>query len=308
VPDSDGRVPWTDDQWNRIRRVVLEEARGARVAGNFLPLYGPLEPDASYVPREDLITLIPGLTVDDTETLRLSTLEVRVYLRGEQVADSGLKSALMAFRRAANVLAHLEDEIIFRGQPGPSQRPGPPTRATVATSSGGRVVGGQKNHGLWNRTPLPTLLPASGTALVRYVSTAVGELESRYHLGPFACVLGRGYFEAVQTPNQSLVLPQDRILPFLGGGPLLRTSALPDNSGLVVALGGAPIDLVVATDISVEFLQINSEAWSVFRVYEKIVLRINQETAIERFSTASPRAHSTKRQAKGGRARRPSRT
>ena len=42
----DGRrqqpCPWTDDQWNRVRRVVYEEARAARVAGNLLPLYGPL--------------------------------------------------------------------------------------------------------------------------------------------------------------------------------------------------------------------------------------------------------------------------
>jgi uncharacterized linocin/CFP29 family protein len=290
VPDSNGQVLWTDDQWNRIRRVVLEEARGARVAGNFLPLYGPLEPDASYVSREELkdpvfpgdqINTVPGLTVDDTKTLRLSTIEVKVFLRSEQVADPDLKSALIAFRRAANVLAHLEDEIIFRGQVGPGQGPG---GTTNSTASGGHVVGGQTNRGLWCDGKPLTEAPASGYELVRHVSRAVGILESKYHLGPFACVLGRDYFEAVQTPNESLVLPQDRILPFLGGGPLVRSSALPDTSGLVVALGGAPIDLVVATDISAEFLQITSEAWSVFRVYEKIVLRINQETAIECFS------------------------
>jgi uncharacterized linocin/CFP29 family protein len=280
-------VPWTDDQWNRIRRVVLEEARGARVAGNFLPLYGPLEPDASYVPREDLIILTPGLTVDDTEILRLSTLEVKVYLRSEQVADPELKSALIAFRRAANVLAHLEDEIIFRGQRDSDSGPEILLGTRDSTSTGGEVVGGQRQRGLWCGNTYTRGVPASGKDLVSQVSKSVGILESRYHLGPFACVLGLDYFGAVQAPNESLVLPQDRILPFLGGGPLVRSSALPDRGGLVVALGGAPIDLVVATEISAEFLQITAEAWSMFRVYEKIVLRVNQPTAIECFANYS---------------------
>jgi uncharacterized linocin/CFP29 family protein len=77
-----------------------------------------------------------------------------------------------------------------------------------------------------------------------------------------------------------MVLPQDRILPFLGGGALVRTSVLGKEQGLVIALGGAPIDLVVAADISVGFLQVTSDAWFVFRVYEKIVLRIKQPRAI----------------------------
>ena len=75
-------------------------------------------------------------------------------------------------------------------------------------------------------------------------------------------------------------MPQDRILPFLGGGALLRTSTLPDDVGLVIALGGEPIDLVVGTDISVNFLQVTFEPRFVFRVYEKIVLRIKQPDAI----------------------------
>jgi uncharacterized linocin/CFP29 family protein len=60
----------------------------------------------------------------------------------------------------------------------------------------------------------------------------------------------------------------------------LRTSVLKPEQGLVIALGGAPIDLVVATDISVSFLQVTPDPWFVFRVYEKIRLRVNQPEAI----------------------------
>ena len=45
-PTATPQLQWTDEQWNKVRQVVYEEARKARVAGNFLPLYGPLEPDA----------------------------------------------------------------------------------------------------------------------------------------------------------------------------------------------------------------------------------------------------------------------
>jgi uncharacterized linocin/CFP29 family protein len=82
-------------------------------------------------------------------------------------------------------------------------------------------------------------------------------------------------------------LPQDRILPFLGGGPLLRSSTLNNvapgvASGVVVALGGEPVELVIATDVCVQFLQITAEPLFVFRVCEKMALRIKEPEAIIR--------------------------
>ena len=76
------------------------------------------------------------------------------------------------------------------------------------------------------------------------------------------------------------MLPQDRIIPFLGGGSLLRSSTLPATGGVVVALGAAPVELVVATDVSAHFLQVTTDPMFVFRVYEKIVLRIKEPDAI----------------------------
>ena len=118
-------------------------------------------------------------------------------------------------------------------------------------------------------------------SLVSAVSDSIGQLEANGHFGPFAVVLDQQFFTAVQTPNRgSLVLPQDRIIPFLGGGSLLRSSTLPAYSGVVVALGGAPVELVVATDVSLNFLQVTTDPMFVFRVFEKIVLRIKEPDAI----------------------------
>jgi len=284
MADSNSPVPWTEEQWVRVRQVIQEEANRARVGATFLPLYGPLPPDTDFVPADGIsYPTNPGappaerMMIQDTTTVQVPTLQVKVSVRGAQMSDPELTSVLQLFRRAANVLARLEDAVIFRGQDGPDKAAG----GVKALPEIWQILGGQKSSGL---LPSGTKDPGEeldGTQLVEIISASIGLLEAKGHFGPFATVLGQDYFTAVQTPNPpSLVLPQDRIIPFLEGGPLLRTSTLPDKSGVVVALGGAPIDLVVATDVSLNFLQVTTDPMFVFRVFEKIVLRIKEPDAI----------------------------
>jgi len=283
------QVPWTDEQWARVNQVVQEEASRARVAATFLPLIGPLPGDTDFVRRER-ITYPARIAIDDRRIWQLATLQVRVRVRGAQMADPDMASVLAMFRRAANVLARLEDAVVFRGLV-----PGPP----VAPAGGApgpviwEITCGEGMNGLW-RIPclLPAaqrvrmaLLPAAGrdTRLVSGIAAAIGRLEATGHFGPFAVALDQQLFLVAQTPSPSLVLPQDRITPFLGGGPLLRSStlnALGIGNGVVVALGGAPVELVVATDVCVQFLQVTAEPEFLFRVCEKMVLRIKEPEAI----------------------------
>jgi uncharacterized linocin/CFP29 family protein len=286
------QVPWTDDQWARVNQVIQQEARRARVAATFLPLYGPLPADTDFVPR-DVISYVPGgndrskrLAIDDQTTVQLATLQVKVFLRGAQMSDPDLTSALQLFRRAANVLARLEDVVIFRGLP---DLDGREKAFAGLLPDVWEITGGQKTRGLLSTGDGPSSqvsLAAKdgqlGERLVHEVSKSIGRLEGNGHFGPFAVVLDQDFFTAVQTPDaHSLVLPQDRIIPFLGGGSLLRSSALPNHSGVVVALGGSPVELVLATDVSLAFLQITTDPMYVFRVFEKIVLRIKEPDAIQ---------------------------
>ena len=70
------------------------------------------------------------LRINDTNVLQLATLQIRVVLRGAQLADPEMSSALSLFRRAANVIARLEDALIFNGRhtppPPPPPAPAPP--------------------------------------------------------------------------------------------------------------------------------------------------------------------------------------
>jgi uncharacterized linocin/CFP29 family protein len=292
-------VPWTDEQWARVNQVVQEEANRARVAESFLPLYGPLPPDTDFIRREEMEDQQGPIKVGDREIIQLATLQVRVSLRGAQIADPEMRSALALFRRAANVLGRLEDAIVFNGQKGPNEGPphGAPPRGKDPHYIW-QVHGGEKSKGLLEAAgsvvKVPYVnMPAQQRAprrreydLVAAVSKAIGDLEGFGYFGPFAVVLDQNFFLAVQTPNEVLVLPQDRIIPFLGGGPLLRSSTLPDDRGVVVALGGSPVELVISKDVSLQFLQVTDHPHYHFRVYEKMALRIKASQAITRLEPA----------------------
>jgi uncharacterized linocin/CFP29 family protein len=293
-------VPWTDEQWARVSQVVQEEASRARVAATFLPQYGPLPPDSDFVRAQKIPPGAP-LSINDRDTIQLATLQVKVRVRSAQMADPEMASVLALFRRAAYVLARLEDAVVFKGLRARVGAPGQfePDGGVNNLPTIYEVHGGQVLEGLWAPVPAPNPqswqwipVSAAGDALVRGVSDAIGSLEAHGQFGPFAAVLGQELFVVAQAPNKdSLVLPQDRIIPLLGGGSLLRSSTLDaygGNSGVVVALGGRPVELVVATDLSVQFLQITEHPHFLFRVRESIALRIKEAEAIIRLYVPIP--------------------
>ena len=98
------------------------------------------------------------IRIDDRQTIKLATLQVNVPVRGAQMADPDMTSAQALFRRAANVLARLEDAVIFRGlitDPAFPSRFRPP--AGIATDLDGiwEITGGQVLGGLWNNAAPP---------------------------------------------------------------------------------------------------------------------------------------------------------
>jgi Encapsulating protein for peroxidase len=320
MAQSNPQVPWTDEQWARVNQVIQEEANRARIAATFLPLYGPLPASADFV-RTETVSYDP-LRIADKITTQLATLQLNVRVRGEQLADPEMASALTLFRRAANIVARLEDALVFNGFAGydPDDDGSGWTLPYGAPDRGEQIWGGTAKGLLIDSSDVttPTLTPRynvpvtdDGNKLVDGIVTAIGYLEGLGHFGPFAVVLSQQLFSTAQTPVHvtSLIagasaghgpssVPQDRIVPFLGGGPLLRSSTLLPGYGVVVALGGAPIELVVASDMTLEFLQVaeslrfpaaadssrppqmEGPPYFLFRVYEKVSLRIREQEAI----------------------------
>lgn len=289
---------WTHEQWNRIVTTVSDEAQRSRVAAQMLPLAGPTERSTLAVPQFALRVAESAeasgsararLVVDSNPTLFLTTIAVNVFLRTHEVADPSLDAALGMFRRAANYIARIEDALVFNGRLANSAPDigavGIPAvysvtgdgeaLGLVTPQRADRVAGGQR---VFQRLQARSGA-LHGDDVITGVIEAIGELDGRGQLGPYACALSKDLFAKVCTPNANLVLPRDRILPFLQG-PLLRATTLPEGSGVIVALSGSPIELVVGSDIGVRYLQTSIEPRAVFRVSERVALRIREESAI----------------------------
>ena len=298
---------WTEDHWNRISSAVTEEAQKARVAAQMLPLVGPEDPTTVAIPpftlnpvannplRFSANTPAARLEVSSDPNLQLTRLSVNVPLHFREAADPNLTAALVMFRRAANYIARTEDALLFNGRPGPGLQPAFGTAGipnVVNVSGDGAVAGIFPFVGPVPRAPINVRL-ARGTALgdrvVTSIIQAINVLDSSGQLGPYSCVLSPRLFEAICTPNPNLVLPRDRILPFLQG-PLLRSAAVFEGPvglprpftawGAVLAMSANPVELVVASDLHVRFLQASEEPRLVFRVAEKVALRIKEPDAI----------------------------
>jgi hypothetical protein len=261
-----------------------------------LPVSGPEDPTTVAIPRYAIgsppnpVNPPPPqrLAVNSDPTLYLTTISVNVSLRAREVADPALQAALVMFRRAANIIARIEDALVVHGRPG---RDLPPPGGLLGVPNVYEVTGNGRVDGLLPlrpglRWPPPRRLrPPGGDPggrLFADIVRAIGRLENRGQLGPFACLLDQRLFSRIVNPTGSLVLPRDRLLPFLQG-PLLRSSVLPLGWGALIALSAGPVEIVVASDISVQYLQVTLEPRYVFRVCERVALRVKERRAIQLF-------------------------
>lgn len=282
---------WTEDQWNRVAAAVTEEAQRARVAAQALPLAGPEDGDVLAVPRYRTGTKeVNGqkrLVVDTDPTLYLTRIGINVQLRSSDMADPKLAGALQIFRRAANYIARLEDALVFYGRDAKGLRRVPPGLENVYDLSEEHETDGILDPPAKGIAEIKTSsFPGSaGEQIVAAVVASITALENRGFNGPYAAFLGTNLFQDSCNPTGSLVLPRDRILPFLQG-PLLRSSAIEPDQGVVIALGGQPIELLVAADMQVSFLHASSEPRWVFRVSERVAVRIKEPAAAQPIAKA----------------------
>lgn len=289
-------VCWSDEQWSRVQKTVQTEAQKARVAAQFLPTV--MQPDVTAVAVPDRLLTVDlaarqaptqRLVVDSAPATFLTSFGVNLALTSQEVADPEQNAALIQFRRAANLIARLEDALIFGGQPGAGQ----PPFGVAALPQVFDVGYGGAQPGLAVIAPPPPQAPVylprqeqtiapgprPGNNLAQAIIDSIGLLEDAGHNRPFACVLGQRRFSDLHTPTDSMVLPRDRVVPFLEG-PLLRSSTIPTDTGIVVALGGSPLEIVVSSELHVRFLQVTTEPRFVFRISERIALRVTDWSAV----------------------------
>ncbi len=309
--DHSATLPWTDEQWAMLNRLAQDTARNTRIAGSFLPLEGPLPPDQAFVPamaveyRDNAQVLYPiggaplgqlavqgraaeRVEIDGSATLPLVRTFCSLEITVTQAQDPELAAVKQLLTRAADVIGRLEDEIVFNGLspeiPGTTLRGRlfarvPPPRPTLLTRPGIYVVNAPVP-----RIPYQGLLqyddqecgiaaPKDGPAIVSAVVRAIEDIEGRGYSAPFACVLGTTLFARAVDPGPGLILPSDRVMPLLKGGPFSRSTSIEPDIGVIIGLGGAPIDLVIGSDLELKYLGRSENAF-MLAVSERFRLRI----------------------------------
>ena len=262
MDDRNAQVGWTEAQWNRVREEVLRAWQSVRVAGSFLPAYGPLPPSTEIVPSEILKS---DGTVDDQATAVVLEISLPVTLNRQQVMDEDLSSALLQFRRRATQVGQLEDWYIFNGTYPitglrQSMRYLPSYRFLDDLASGERPFLTASEpiadrptqiRGLLKRNPgalgllegaraaeegedaagSPRITELAARAadnqgLMRAVVDAINSLEDYGYVAPYVCVFGRLPFERAHRPiGTSIAFPRDRLEPLIGRE-LLHASAI----------------------------------------------------------------------------------
>jgi uncharacterized linocin/CFP29 family protein len=179
------------------------------------------------------------------------------------------------------VLARAHDAVVFRGQEDADKGP-----KGGKFPRGVAVTGGWKNAGLpaAGNTETVTADIAKGETygekLVPAVARALIKLEDAGYIGSYVLILGMDLFDDANTPSKgSLVLPKDRIESLIGG-PVHRSSVVPDDEGILISLGGEPVDRAIAVAPRFEFLRIGDKEVRQCRVFERFTLRLKEKDCV----------------------------
>jgi len=266
-------LPWPEELWSRLDQAVHAEVDRTGIAGKMLPVQGPM-PAATTVPANVIDERT--MTVPDDAVVPIVELSVEFTLSEAQVdGEVTLGAAVTLATRAANLLAQAEDLLVLQGDSGAAhpifghvKQRGSSGPGLLAAASSAIDVQSRNGH--------------AGERTVDAVARAYGELASRGQSGPYALILSTEQYADVFEPlANTLVLPVDRLRPLVTQG-LFGTAALPENSGLVLSLGGGSMDLVVGVEPTVAFLQVDGGGMYHFRVFERLALRLKDPEALVR--------------------------
>lgn len=290
------RLPWSREVWERIDRAIADEAKRIKVAARFLPLHVLAEP-ALTAPAEAIAADDNGRFIDEALVTPLIETWIEFRLTAQQVereADLGTACALAV--RSANVLAQVQDALLFRGDAAPTADP-LFARERIGFRSG-PAGSGLSNWPLGEEQIVSVRPLARGEAdldpplrdidsqrfgdrTFESVAEGYARLHRRGHYGPYALVLPTRVFADAHAPlPQTQLMPVGRIRSLLGAVHLYGTSTLPATAGLLLSLGGASFDLVIGRLPRLRLLQQDVDGRFRFRVSERFAMRVREPGAL----------------------------
>lgn len=264
--------PLTSQQWRRMVDTVIDTTREHIVAARFLDVYGPIGAGAQsinnpvYLEPEPASISMHGDELDvakpaDSKTLVIPILykDFVLYWRDiEHAEETGHPLDYSSAASAAADVALKEDDLIFNGS-GSLGIPG------LMNVNGRETV----SCGDWSQ---------AGVAF-RDIVDARNKLIKNGHTGSFALVLTpEAYAQLHQVHSGSNVLEIEHIRDLFEEG-VYQSSQIRSACGVVVAPGEQNMDIAIAQDVSVYFLN-DDNLNNYYRVLECLVPRIKRPSAI----------------------------
>jgi uncharacterized linocin/CFP29 family protein len=274
------QAPLTNDQWAALDAAVIAVARAKLVGRRFISLVGPFGPGVEAVPSDtlsgtrdgqiDLLGNAEGeiLGVERRRYLPLPIIykDFWVYWRDlESSRQFGTPLESSKAAGAANACATAEDRLIFNGEPS-------------LELSGLRNVA--------DRQMLPMRdWGAEGQAFSDVVD-GVRALTDAGYTGPYALVVSpRLYAQLNRVFDATGVLELEQVEKLARRG-VYPSSVLTEPAALLVDSSAANVDLAVAVDLSIAFVE-STNLNHRMRVLESLVLRTYRPGAICTFEPAT---------------------
>lgn len=273
-------APLSEGEWEKLDGLVVRVAQKILVGRRFLPLYGPVGAGVQTIALDSFggtaacVHFLGGdpcgheecpsgcdpIALSDRTYLPLPLLHKDFRLLWRDIAtarqmNTPLEMAPAA--AAAAAVAHLEDELIFRGNPA---------------------------HGL------PGLLTVEGTrvpleewgepgAAFGNVAAARGALVEGGFYGPYALVLSPDLYGMTQRLHGNSGRLEIQQIETIAAAGVFQTPVLDQSTALLLSVGPEHMDLVVAQDLITAYLGPDGMDHH-FRVLESLVLRVKRPGAI----------------------------
>lgn len=266
------QAPLTAEQWATLERAIVEAAQRTLTGRRFIPLDGPLGAGVQAVPADVLGPAgEAGVDLLGAEEARLVQLQARRFLpvpllyrdfrihwRDLESGRHGIALSTAGAAAAAVDVALAEDRLVFHGHAGLGL-------AGLLTIEG--------------RTVLPLSDWAQMGAAFADAVAAIERLTEHGFAGPYALAVGPQRYAAMHRVYENTgVLEIEQVSRLMNAG-VYRTPVLPPNRAVVVSVGAENIDLALAHDFALAFLESRGMN-HYFRVFEAVVLRVKRPQAI----------------------------
>ncbi|MEN9517499.1 MAG: hypothetical protein RLZZ381_87 [Cyanobacteriota bacterium] len=276
--ENSNEVNWEQSVWQEINDAVKAEMGKVRIAQKVFPTM-MFDMNPTEVPND--VINFTDLSILEGRTKPFVEIFQEFPLTSTQVTkEAQIKTCKTLARMASKALALAEDTIIFQGNVG--RLPGN-VKAEQRESTDQGLLGEANpkdaNDNDENQVTVPIkvgrlLKPQTGSVWGENVFSAVADgraiLTSKAQAPNYALFLPTKVYADTHVPPSpaSLVTTAERIKPLVEGG-FYGTGTLPEDKGLLVALGGDPTSLYVGREATTEFVRKEGSKYF-FRVVERI--------------------------------------